>query len=490
MNFSDEFLLLLNARYPILYIHSFEEDRLEYSIRKSLNNLQERAIYTWDFIEGYTNNPNIRGFAAKNPLQALDLVEKLTAETAAVFILKDFNKFLNDVSVSRKLKNLGRILKTQPKTLIITATEVNVPRELTDLVTILEFKLPTLIEIKKELRRLFTSLDQSVDPEFIEILARSCQGLSIERIRRALSKSIAQYTKINNQTINLILVEKRQIISQTEILEFESSDVTFQDIGGLDNLKEWIYRRKDAFSEKAENYGLPSPKGLLIGGIQGTGKSLTVKAISNDWKLPLLRLDVGRLFAGIVGESESRVRQMIDIAEALAPCILWIDEIDKAFSIQNTSGDSGTTNRVFGTFITWLSEKTTQVFVVATANNFQALPLEIIRKGRFDEIFFVNLPDLAERQQIFQVFLKRLRPEKVENFDIKSLSKKSKGFSGAEIQQGIIEGMFVAFNEKRDFTNEDLILGLEQVIPLSQINPEQVEQLQTWALSGRIRLAS
>ena len=174
---------------------------------------------------------------------------------------------------------------------------------------------------------------------------------------------------------------------------------------------------------------------------------------------------------------------MIDIAEALAPCILWIDEIDKAFSMQNTSGDSGTTNRVFGTFITWLSEKTTQVFVIATANNFQALPLEIIRKGRFDEIFFVNLPDLTERQQIFQVFLKRLRPEKVENFDIKSLSEKSKGFSGAEIQQGIIEGMFIAFNEKRDFTNEDLILGLEQVIPLSQINPEQVEQLQTWALS-------
>ena len=242
MNFSDEFLLLLNARYPILYIHSFEEDRLEYSIRKSLNNLQERAIYTWDFIEGYTNNPNIRGFAAKNPLQALDLVEKLTAETAAIFILKDFNKFLNDVSVSRKLKNLGRILKTQPKTLIITATEVNVPRELTDLVTILEFKLPTLIEIKKELRRLFASLNQSVDPEFIEILARSCQGLSIERIRRALSKSIAQYAKINNQTINLILVEKRQIISQTEILEFESSDVTFQDIGGLDSLSS-VYLR-------------------------------------------------------------------------------------------------------------------------------------------------------------------------------------------------------------------------------------------------------
>jgi len=322
MNFSEEFILLLNARYPILYIYSFEEDRLEYSIRSSLHKLPERAIYTWDFVEGYTNNPNIKGFASKNPLQALDLIEKVTAETAAIFILKDFNKFLSDISVARKIKNLGRILKTQPKTLIITATEVNVPSELRDLITITEFKLPTLTEIKSELKRLFTSLDQTLDLEFIEVLALSCQGLSIERIRRALSKSIAKYSKINKETINLILTEKRQIISQTEILEFESSQIYLNDIGGLKNLKEWLLRRKGAFSEKAENYGLPSPKGLLLGGIQGTGKSITVKAIANDWKLPLLRLDVGRLFAGIVGESESRVRQMIDIAEALAPCIL------------------------------------------------------------------------------------------------------------------------------------------------------------------------
>ena len=423
-------------------------------------------------------------------MQALDLIEKVTAETAAIFILKDFNKFLSDISVARKIKNLGRILKTQPKTLIITATEVNVPSELRDLITITEFKLPTLTEIKSELKRLFTSLDQTLDLEFIEVLALSCQGLSIERIRRALSKSIAKYSKINKETINFILTEKRQIISQTEILEFESSQIYLNDIGGLKNLKEWLLRRKGAFSEKAENYGLPSPKGLLIGGIQGTGKSITVKAIANDWKLPLLRLDVGRLFAGIVGESESRVRQMIDIAEALAPCILWIDEIDKAFSTQNTSNDSGTTSRVFGTFITWLSEKTSPVFVVATANNFKTLPLEIIRKGRFDEIFFVNLPDSDERQQIFEVLLKRLRPEKLGDFNTILLSQKSEGFSGAEIEQGIIEGMFIAFNERRDFIDEDIIIGLKQIIPISQVDIKQIQELQEWALSGKVRLAS
>ena len=224
--------------------------------------------------------------------------------------------------------------------------------------------------------------------------------------------------------------------------------------------------------------------------LRGTGKSLTAKAIANDWKLPLLRLDIGRLFGGIVGESESRVRQMIQISEALAPCILWIDEIDKAFMEQSNKGDNGTSSRVLATFITWLSEKTSQVFVVATANNFYALPLEIIRKGRFDEIFFVNLPSKTERTQIFTVFLNQLRPNNIENYDLTVLTNRSDGFSGAEIQQAIIEGMHFAFNEKREFTTADILNGIEQIIPLSQIDPERTKQLQDWALSGRVRLAS
>ena len=485
MAFTEEFNLLLKARYPILYISSLEEDRIEYTIRKCVKNLGNKAIYTWDFVDGYINNPNNKGFAAKNPLQALELVEKLTGDTPALFILKDFDKFLTDVSVSRKLKNLIRILKTQPKTLVILATEVNIPIELNDL-----FTLPTDIEIRNELKRLFTSLGQTVEPDFLEILVRSCQGLSIERIRRALSKSIAKYSAINEKTLELVLVEKQQLISQTQILEFQTTSVTFDDVGGLKNLKEWLANRKESFGEKAKLYGLPVPRGLLIAGVQGTGKSLTAKAIANDWKLPLLRLDIGRLFGGIVGESESRVRQMIQISEALAPCILWIDEIDKAFMEQNNRGDNGTSSRVLATFITWLSEKTSQVFVVATANNFSALPLEIIRKGRFDEIFFVNLPSKTERMQIFTVFLTQLRPNNIENYDITLLTNRSDGFSGAEIQQAIIEGMHFAFNEKREFTTGDILKGIDQIIPLSQIDPERTKQLQDWALSGRVRLAS
>ena len=235
---------------------------------------------------------------------------------------------------------------------------------------------------------------------------------------------------------------------------------------------------------------MPTPRGLLLTGVQGTGKSLTAKAIANEWKLPLLRLDVGRLFGGLVGESENRVRQMISLSEALAPCALWIDEIDKAFAEGQKTGDNGTTNRVLGTFISWLSEKQSNVFVVATANNFSVLPLELIRKGRFDEIFFVGLPNFSERNKIFKVFLMRLRPKLIFSFNFNKLSENSSGFSGAEIEQAIIEAMHIGFNEKREFTNDDILFALKNIIPLSQLDSNRSKKLQNLALSGRIRLAS
>jgi len=388
MNFTDEFTLLLKARYPIIYINTMEEDRLEYIIRKTIKTKLKRSIYSWDFVDGYTNNPNNDGFAKRNPLQALELAEKLTFETPALFLLKDFNRFLTDVSISRKLKNLSRTLKLQPKTLIIISSEVQIPAELNDLITTIEFDLPNVNEIEQELTRLINSLNLQIQKPLIEELTRACQGLSLERIRRVLAKIIATYKTINDNSINIILNEKKQIISQSEILEYWPSTETIQNIGGVDYLKRWLQKRTTAFGIKATNYGLPNPRGLLLVGLQGTGKSLTAKAIANEWKLPLLKLDVGKLFGGIVGESESRLRQMIQLAEILSPCILWIDEMDKAFTNNENKGDSGTSNRVLGTFITWLSEKTKPVFVVGTANNISVLPLEVIRKGRFDEIFF------------------------------------------------------------------------------------------------------
>lgn len=490
MTFNDELNLFLKARYPIIYINTIEEDRVEYVIRKNVKTNLKRSIYSWDFVDGYTNNPNNQGFGKRNPLQALELVEKLNSETPAIFLLKDFNRFLNDLAISRKLRNLSRILKLQPKTIIIVGSELNIPRELQDLITVLQFQLPTEEEIIKELERLTQSLQIKVDTKLFENLTRSCQGLSLERIRRVLSKIIATYKTINENSISVLLSEKKQIISQTEILEYWAVNEKFDNLGGLENLKEWLKKRQTAFGSQAINYGLPTPRGLLLIGLQGTGKSLTAKAIANDWKLPLLKLDVGKLFGGIVGESESRLRQMISVSETISPCILWIDEIDKAFSSSENKGDSGTSNRVLGTFVTWLSEKTKPVFVIATANSIDSLPLEIIRKGRFDEIFFLDLPQKVEREEIFKIHLQQFRPSTWENFHYSELAQLTESFSGAEIRQTIIEAMYQAFYEKREFTTNDIRNAVAELIPLAKIENAQMLKLKKWATSGRIRLAS
>ena len=490
MKFNDELALFLKARYPIIYINTVEEDRVEYVIRKNVKTNLNRSIYSWDFVDGYTNNPNNEGFAKRNPLQALELIERLNAETPALFLLKDFNRFLTDLSISRKLRNISRILKLQPKTIIIIGSELTIPKELQDLITLIQFQLPLEDEINQELNRLANSLNIQIDSQLFENLTRACQGLSLERIRRVLSKIIATYKTIDENSITVLLSEKKQIIRQTEILEYSSVTENINNLGGLDNLKDWLKKRKTAFSIQASNYGLPTPRGLLLIGIQGTGKSLTAKAIANDWQLPLLKLDVGKLFGGIVGESESRLRQMIHVAETISPCILWIDEIDKAFSNTESKGDSGTSNRILATFTSWLSEKTKPVFVISTANNIDLLPLEIIRKGRFDEIFFLDLPKKEEREEIFKIHLQEFRPNSWESFDYSILAESSDSFSGAEIRQSIIEGMYHAFYEKREFVTDDICLALRELIPLAHLESDQMVRLQNWAASGRIRSAS
>jgi SpoVK/Ycf46/Vps4 family AAA+-type ATPase len=490
MKFTSELALFLKARYPIIYIITVEEDRVEYIIRKNVKTNLNRSIYSWDFVDGYTNNPNNEGFGKRNPLQALELVERLNSETPALFLLKDFNRFLTDLSISRKLRNISRILKLQPKTIIIIGSDLTIPKELQELVTVLQFQLPLEEEINQELTRLIQSLNIQIDAELFENLTRACQGLSLERIRRVLSKIIATYKTINANSIAILLSEKKQIISQTEILEYCSVNTKITNLGGLNNLKDWLNKRKTAFSIQASNYGLPTPRGLLLVGIQGTGKSLTAKAIANDWQLPLLKLDVGKLFGGIVGESESRLRQMIHVAETISPCILWIDEIDKAFTNTESKGDSGTSNRILATFISWLSEKTKPVFVISTANNIDLLPLEIIRKGRFDEIFFLDLPKLNEREEIFKIHLQEFRPNSWKSFDIPKLAQLSESFSGAEIRQSIIEGMYQAFYEKREVTTEDISFALKEFVPLANLESKQMTKFQNWAASGQIRLAS
>ena len=421
---------------------------------------------------------------------ALEFIEKLSPTVGAIVILRDFHRFLDDVSVSRKLRNLARALKSQPKNIVILSPQLTIPDDLSEIMTVLEFPLPNSLTIRGEIDRVLSALSQSLDERTLDELVQSCQGLTIDRIRRVLARSIAMHNKLQANDVELILEEKRQTIRQTQILDFYPTTEDITDIGGLDNLKDWLIRRGGSFSAKARQYGLPYPKGLMLVGIQGTGKSLSAKAIAHHWHLPLLRLDVGRLFGGLVGESESRTRQMVQLAEALAPCVLWIDEIDKAFAGADGRGDSGTSSRVFGTFITWMAEKTSPVFVVATANNIQSLPPELLRKGRFDEIFFVGLPSRDERRSIFSVHLTRLRPQALQNYDLDRLAYETPDFSGAEIEQTLIEAMHIGFSQNRDFTTDDILESASQMVPLARTAQEQIAALQAWAASGKARLAS
>ncbi len=487
MGFPQDLDLLLRARYPLIFIPTGEEERLE----TILQGLQpQRAIYIWDFVDGYQGNPNDAGFGKRNPLQALEFVEKLPPTAPAILVLRDFQRFLEDVAISRKLRNLSRRLKSQPKSLLIVSANLVIPNELADAITVLEFPLPSPTEIETEIKTLWQQLQQPLPEMGLDPLVRACQGLTLERIRRVLGQAIAKHNSLGLEDVDLILAEKRQILQQTQILDYSPATETLADIGGLENLKDWLLRRGGAFSERARQYGLPYPRGLLLAGIQGTGKSLTAKVIAHQWQLPLLRLDVGRLFAGLVGESESRTRQMIQIAEALAPCVLWIDEIDKAFMGVDGRGDAGTSSRVFGTFITWMAEKTSPVFVVATANNIQTLPPELLRKGRFDEIFFVGLPTTEEREAIFQVHLHRLRPQTIRHYDLKRLAYETPDFSGAEIEQCIIEAMHIGFSQDRDFSTEDILTAASEIVPLARTASEQVHHLQAWAAAGKARSAS
>ncbi|AGI98917.1 hypothetical protein (chloroplast) [Nannochloropsis oceanica] len=489
MSFEEEIVLFIKAKSPLIYIISAEEERVEYALRKLMASRLKRVVYSWDFVNGF--NPNVLNEAYnRNPFEALSKVRNIFSQVPSLILFKDFQNFFSDLSISRELKNLLPIIRKQPKTIVFISDQKIIPNELVDKFIFIEFGLPNIIEIEKELNRLFSTLNINLKNEVFDLLVNSCRGLSLEKIRHLIAKSIVSKKQLDFSTVELILQEKRQIISRTEILEFWQPSEHLNDIGGLDGLKSWLGKRRLHFSEPATNYGLPVPRGILLVGVQGTGKSMTAKAIANDWFLPLLRLDTGRLFGGVVGESERRIREMIEISESLSPCVLWIDEIEKSFTSTTQTGDSGTTNRVLSTLLTWLAEKKSFVFVVATANALENIQLELIRKGRFDEIFFLDLPTKNERKSIFKAQLKTFRPESWKLYDINELSQLTPSFSGAEIKQLIIEAMYQAFSEGREFRTQDIVKEIDNSIPLAKLQQESIQKLQAWARSGRIRLGS
>ncbi len=491
MTFERELELHIRSSYPILYVLTPEETRAESEIAQVAARFEPpRKVRTWDFTDGFHDDEAGR----RNPMQALEQIDKASSHQPTLFVLRDFHRFLDDVAVSRLLRNLAPALRESRKTVLIVSPVLHIPAELEEEITLLELRPPTFEAIDAELEALLSGQNMRVrlEPGAREMLIKACQGLTMGRIGLVVAKAIASYGQLDERAIALVLEEKKQRIRRTEILEFIPTTETLDDIGGLDILKAWLNRRASAFTEEARSYGLPNPRGILLVGIQGTGKSLSAKATAGLWQLPLLRLDVGRLMGALVGQSEARTRQAIQLAEAMSPCVLWVDEIEKAFAGLGGApvGDSGTSARVLGTLITWMQEKTAPVFVAATANSIEALPPELLRKGRFDEIFFIGLPTESERREIFEVHLRKVRETRLRDFDLDRLAQVSEGYNGAEIEQSIIEAMHAAFGARREFTTADVAAALGSIVPLSRTMEEQIERLQHWAESGRARLAT
>jgi SpoVK/Ycf46/Vps4 family AAA+-type ATPase len=322
-----------------------------------------------------------------------------------------------------------------------------------------------------------------------ESLVAAAHGLTLAEAENAFAKAIAEDSRLDASDVRLVLEEKSQVVRKSGMLEYFATDFSLDDVGGLHHLKSWLSRRRNAFSEAARKFGLPEPKGLLLLGVQGCGKSLTAKAIATQWRLPLLRLDMGRIYSGLMGSSEENLRRAIRVIESLAPTVLWIDEIEKGMANSiGGGGDSGVSARVFGTLLTWLQEKTAPVFVVATANRIDALPPELLRKGRFDEIFFIDLPSAAEREAIFEIQLRR-RGRDVAEFPLKELAKACENFSGAEIEQAVVSALYDAFADGKDLDAALVFRALKETRPLAVTMAEDVNRLREWA-QERTRPAS
>jgi SpoVK/Ycf46/Vps4 family AAA+-type ATPase len=361
---------------------------------------------------------------------------------------------------------------------------LDIPLELEKDVIVLDFPLPDLTELGEVLaQQLEQTRTRRTSVEVREKLLKAALGLTKDEAEKVYRKAFVKAGKLTEEEVDVILSEKKQLIRRNGILEYIEEDETLQSVGGLEELKHWLTQRSDAFTERAREYGLPQPKGMLILGVPGCGKSLIAKTTARLWGLPLLRLDMGRVYDGsMVGRSEANLRNALKTAESISPAILFIDELDKAFAGGAGSGDSdgGTSSRIFGSFLTWMQEKTSPVFVMATANRVERLPGEFLRKGRFDEIFFVDLPNPEERQDIFKIHLNKRRPD-ADRFELGQLAKVSDGFSGAEIEQAIIAAMYEAFAQDREFTQLDIIAAIKSTLPLSRTMMEQVTALRDWA---------
>ncbi|BDI31698.1 ATPase AAA [Capsulimonas corticalis] len=494
-----ELEVLLRARYPVIYVVSWEEGRVEEALAQ-IARRREKKLYLWSIARGLQQYGSpVEGKRraderTTDPPVALDHV--LESMENAIYVFRDLHQFFNSPAVTRRIRELASYLKNSYKTLVIIGPTLQVPTELQKDVTVVEFDLPDREELNSLLDRTLSEVNEStgrelsVAPEARDRILGAASGLTLNEAENVFAKTLVISGRLSEEDLPIILSEKEQTIRKSGLLEYYHADTNLAQIGGMDVLKDWLSKRSVAFDSEAAKFGLPAPKGVLLIGVQGCGKSLTAKAIAGVWGLPLLRLDVGRLFNSLVGSSEENMRTAIRVAESVAPAVLWVDEIEKSMAGSQSSGstDGGTSARVLSGFLTWLQEKTAPVFVVATANSIDQLPPELLRRGRLDETFFVDLPDATERREIFQIHLQK-RGRDSTCFDVIALAEAAEGYSGAEIEQCIIAGLFEAYSAKRPLSTEILLRCTRDSVPLSRTMKEPIDRLREWA-DGRARRAS
>ncbi len=482
----EELNILIQAQYPLIYLLTHEEERAEQAIFDlAKTNTEHGRVFVWTVTHGMVEYGQPRQTTQHNTVSPEAAIEWVVRQKEpGIFIFKDLHPFIEAPATNRWLRDAIASFKGTEKIVILMSPVQQTPIELEKEVVVFDYPLPNLDQLNQVLsQQLAQTKSRPTSKEVREKLLTAALGLTEDEAEKVYRKARVKAGRLTEKEVDIILSEKKQLIRRNGILEYIEEDETIDSIGGLEELKKWLRQRSNAFTERAREYGLPQPKGMLILGVPGCGKSLLAKTTSRLWGLPLLRLDMGRVYDGsTVGRSEANLRNALKTAESISPTLLFIDELDKAFAGGAGSADSdgGTSSRIFGSFLTWMQEKTSPVFVMATANRVERLPGEFLRKGRFDEIFFVDLPNLQERQDIFTIHLNKRR-DQISRFDIEQLAKVADGFSGAEIEQAIIAAMYEAFAQDREFTQLDIIAAVKSTLPLSRTMTEQVTALRDWA---------
>jgi ATP-dependent 26S proteasome regulatory subunit len=495
----EELEILIRARYPVIYVVSWVERCLRGIAKK-----RDKNLFVWTVTQGIVKSgvepqqTKAGGGNTADPLAALDAV--IQQVQPAIYLFKDFHRFTAEdrcnLTVIRRLRDVAFHLRDTYKSLVIVAPMLRISQELAKDVTVVEFGLPKMEDFDQLLDRIIEDVKDTphvqinLDADARERLLHAAGGLTLKEAENVFAKTLVLNGKLDADDVSVIFSEKQQIIKKSGLLEYFEASETFREVAGLDNLKQWLVKRRIAFTDRAVRFGLSAPRGVMLLGVQGCGKSLCAKAVASLWNLPLLRFDVGQMFSSLVGSSEENVRRAIQTAESVSPAILWVDEIDKALagSAASAGSDGGTSSRVFGTLLTWLSDKTSPVFVICTANDISHLPPELLRKGRLDEIFFVDLPTEAERLDILRIHLKK-RSRDPDRFDLVALARATDGFSGAEIEEAIISSLFDAFSQQQELSDEFIRRNVAETVPLSKTMNEEMSRLRSWA-SGRARPAS